>query len=261
MNKAASAHAPQSTRVLGAIQNLIALHQGGHLKGEIMPEDSNPGLSKSSRENAHYFTLPMTLNYQRNSYTLWESALKAYHDPETSFLFQPEKVVQTSFNDLQTALVKHKVALQKNKHTEIWQRVCETLHTHYDNNVINLFAKHDYDIGHILQDVQIDNKKSYPYLSGQKIANYWLYVMTSYTDLPFKNKQALSVAPDTHVIQATIRLGLIAAGNDHNLLRTDVAKAWADLLHGTDLVPIDIHTPLWLWSRNNFLPDPFEARS
>lgn len=42
--------------------------------GEFMPEDSNPHLSKASNENFLYFTLPMVLNYQRNSYKLWESA-------------------------------------------------------------------------------------------------------------------------------------------------------------------------------------------
>ena len=38
--------------------------------GEFMPEDSNPHLSKASNENFLYFTLPMVLNYQRNSYKL-----------------------------------------------------------------------------------------------------------------------------------------------------------------------------------------------
>jgi hypothetical protein len=255
------ANAPiQKDTVLKAIQNLIAFYKDGSLKGEFMPEDSNPGLNKTSPENAHYFTLPMALNYQRNSYSLWQSALKTYNDPETDFVFKPAEVVKSSFTDLQTALVKHKVALQKNKHTEIWQRICQDLHDHYDSNVINLFQKHHYNIKNILNDIQIDNKKSYPYLSGHKIANYWLYVMTSYTDLPFTAKEALSVAPDTHVIQATAKLGLIELSNDHTLARPQVAQLWQDLLTNTGITPIDIHTPLWLWSRNHFLPDPFEIK-
>ena len=31
-----------------------------------------------------------------------------------------------------------------------------------------------------------------------------------------------------------------------------VAKRWQDILKGTDLVPIDVHTPMWLWSRGKF---------
>ncbi len=35
-----------------------------------MPEDSNPGNFANAEERLVYFTLPMALNYQRNSYSL-----------------------------------------------------------------------------------------------------------------------------------------------------------------------------------------------
>lgn len=57
----------------------------------------------------------------------------------------------------------------------------------------------------------------------------------------------------THVIQASVRLGIIsmeeAAGANARKL---TAGRWQELLAGTDLVPIDVHTPLWLWSRGKF---------
>ena len=31
-----------------------------------------------------------------------------------------------------------------------------------------------------------------------------------------------------------------------------LAQKWSDLLQGTELVPIDIHTPMWLWSHVKF---------
>ncbi|WP_274306967.1 hypothetical protein [Solibacillus daqui] len=34
--------------------------------------------------------------------------------------------------------------------------------------------------------------------------------------------------------------------------RKMVANAWETVLKGTGLAPIDIHTPLWLWSRAGF---------
>ena len=45
---------------------------------EVMPEDANPGLKKNSLENYLYFTLPMALNYQRNSYTLWQALYNTF---------------------------------------------------------------------------------------------------------------------------------------------------------------------------------------
>jgi len=34
--------------------------------------------------------------------------------------------------------------------------------------------------------------------------------------------------------------------------RKVVAEAWETVLKGTGLAPIDVHTPLWLWSRAGF---------
>ena len=244
--------------ILSAVRRLRYYHEQGILGGERMPEDSNPSLDKSSKDNFHYFTLPMALNYQRNSYKLWESAVAAYEDPETHFIFIPEKVIDTTEDFLRDALIKHKVALQPNRHCSIWRKICETLTDEYECDVRNLLARNFYDVSMILNDIQINHKKGFPYLSGHKIANYWLYVISQYTDAQLKNKNCLSIAPDTHVIQASVMLGVIESGNDQNIVRTDVAKAWEKILAGTDLSPIDIHTPLWLWSRRHFEPNVWD---
>ena len=31
-----------------------------------------------------------------------------------------------------------------------------------------------------------------------------------------------------------------------------LAERWKELLEGTDFAPIDVHTPMWLWSRGKF---------
>ncbi|WP_052088452.1 hypothetical protein [Paenibacillus wynnii] len=66
--------------LLFKIRLLRKMYVSGLLGGEVMPEDANPGLPKDSALNYLYFTLPMALNYQRNSYSLWSSALSAYVD-------------------------------------------------------------------------------------------------------------------------------------------------------------------------------------
>lgn len=40
--------------------------------------------------------------------------------------------------------------------------------------------------------------------------NYWLYVMEKYTDIVFVDRWELTVAPDTHIIQASEKLGVIS---------------------------------------------------
>lgn len=231
---------------------LIGAWKQGLLGGEVMPEDANPGLEKGSDENYLYFTLPMALNYQRNSYKLWQSAAHTYEDESTRSVFRPADVRAMEADELRELLTKYRVALQPNRHVAIWRTLCETL-ADFGDSVPALFK----DCGGTVQGVKDylqGHKKQFPYLSGPKIMNYWLYVMTQYTDFAFPDRENISVAPDTHVIQASARLGLIAPGEvrQDGSFRELVSSLWAEVFRGTDYCPIDVHTPLWLWSRNGF---------
>ena len=240
--------------ILRKVDCLYKMWKKGELGGEVMPEDRNPGLDKSSLENYLYFTLPMALNYQRNSYTLWESANKTFLDEETKFVFFPKEVLKHSFLEVQNALVKYKVALQRNKQTEIWIALCQTFVDFFDGYIRKLFDRFDNDVNKIRNFIQKENKKKFPYLSGTKICNYWLYVIWQYTDKEYQNIECLTVAPDTHVVQATYRLGLITEEElDRSDVQLIVIDRWNELLENTKYKPIDIHTPLWLWSRNGFI--------
>lgn len=239
--------------ILEKVDKLYAMWKKGSLGGEVMPEDANPGLDESSLENYLYFTLPMALNYQRNSYKLWESAKKTYEDAKTHFVFEPQKCLEKSFEEVQYALTKYRLALQKQKQTEIWLSLCKTFVDLFDGDIRKLFNQLDHDVDKIRDFIQKENKKKFPYLSGTKICNYWLFVIWQYTDAKYKNIENLTVAPDTHVVKATHRLGLI---DEEELNRSNVQliviKRWNDLLKNSKYKPIDIHTPLWLWSRNGF---------
>lgn len=239
--------------VIKKCEILMSMYKKGLLGGEVMPEDENPHYEKSSLENYLYFTLPMALNYQRNSYTLWEGANKTAQDKDTSFVFNPSLVLKASFEEVQAALVKYKVALQKNKQTEIWIKLCETFVNLFDGDIRKLFLENEYDVDKIRNFI-LKHKKEFPYLSGTKLVNYWMYVIMQYTDTEYVNPENLTVAPDTHVIKATHKLGLISDDdlNSSNVQEL-VIEAWVKLFKGTKYKPIDIHTPLWLWSRGGFI--------
>lgn len=239
--------------ILSKVEKLIEMYKNGELGGEVMPEDSNPNLMKDSLENYLYFTLPMALNYQRNSYTLWESALKTYNDNDTRFVFNPKLCLEKSFEEVQYALTKYKVALQKQKQTEIWLSLCKTFIELFDGDIRKLFIVMDNDVDRIRNFIQKENKKIFPYLSGTKICNYWLYVIYQYTDKVYKNIENLTVAPDTHVCKSTFKLGLITDDEfNSNNVQLIVIDRWKELFQNTKYKPIDIHTVLWLWSRNGF---------
>ena len=69
----------------------------------------------------------------------------------------------------------------------------------------------------------------------------------------YKDIENLTVASDTHVCKATHKLGLITDNefNSSNVQQIVIDK-WQQLLKNTKYKPIDIHTPLWLWSPNGF---------
>ena len=229
------------------INILLKLYHEGLLGGEVMPEDSNPHLPKDSLENYLYFTLPMALNYQRNSYTLWENALKTYQDETTRFVFSPSECLKKDFGEVQKALTKYQVALQKQKQTEIWVTLCQTFVEFFDGDIRKLFDKFENDVSHIRTFIQKEYRQKFPYLAGTKICNYWLYVIYQYTDRGYQNLEELTVAPDTHVCKGTHQLGLITK---EELESSHVQEIVIDR---SKYRPIDVHTPLWLWSRNGFL--------
>ena len=241
-------------KILKKVDILYLMWKQGKLGGEVMPEDANPGLEKKSLENYLYFTLPMALNYQRNSYTLWENALKTYNDEQTRFVFNPQLCLEKNFEEVQFALTKYKVALQSQKQTEIWLKLCSTFVELFKGDIRILFEENDNDVEKIRDFIQVKNKKKFTYLSGNKLCNYWLYVIYQYTDRNYTNIENLTVAPDTHVIKSTHKLGIIS---DKEFTSPDVQliviDKWNKLFKGTKYKPIDIHTALWLWSRNGFI--------
>src|SRR6201995_3938121 len=93
----------------------------GALGGETMPEDAAPKLARDSRDLAHYFTLGMALNYQRNSYTLWKSCTAAWNVAADRWVFDPNAVVARDVDALRETLVRHRAALQPNNHVRNWR--------------------------------------------------------------------------------------------------------------------------------------------
>ncbi|MGE3771021.1 MAG: hypothetical protein AB7G06_08750 [Bdellovibrionales bacterium] len=234
------------------LKRVLALHDLYHA-GKIptlSQHEVNPGHPKSSRENYLYFTLPPCLNFQRSSPAMWQAALKTWEDPDANYLFYPERVVMRPVEEVRADLCKHKLGLQPNKHTEIWTKICRTLHEHFGSDPRRVLAAGNHDAACILPFVQKEKRAWFPYLSGPKMANYWLYILSQYTDMKLANMDAISIIPDTHVLQCSAHLGIADAGATVE----QVAVLWRELLKDSGLSPVEMHPVLWNWSRNNFEP-------
>ena len=234
-------------------KKLIDAYKAGKLGQTTMPEDTNPGFSNNESEmRIAYFTLPMALNYQRDSYKLWEAALKTYQDHETTFVFDIKKVTDTDKDVVRNALMKYKLALQPNKHINTWRTISKTVFENW-KTWSTLFTSADNDFLKLKKILTIDHKKGFPYLSGPKILNYWSFIITTYGTVSLTNREYIEIAPDTHITQCSVKLGIITADEALSLTKDQISERWRNQLHGSGIDPIDIHSPLWFWSRNGFL--------
>lgn len=236
--------------ILQRVDKIIKAYEGGLLGGERMPEHENPGLPAGSRENYMYFTLPMALNYQRNSYKLWECANRMY--AEKPFMYSSHEVCKMSPDAVKSVLTEYKVALQPNRQPVIWATLCETVEKDLNGDIRRLFSECDHKVAAVKARIESSRKK-FPYICGSKICNYWLYVLEQYTDARFIDRENITVAPDTHVIQSSVKLGVVSAEEaQSSRARELIAERWNELLSQSGIAPIDVHTPLWLWSRGGF---------
>jgi hypothetical protein len=183
---------------------------------------------------------------------MWSSALKTYQDKETNYLFYPEKVVKTDYSKVMRDLRKHKLSMQPTKHCNIWIALSKTLVTYYNNDPRLILKEKDFDVVEIINLLQKEKKEIFPYLGGQKLSNYWLFILSHFTDVKFKNVEEISIIPDTHVIKSSIQLGVV---DEKSADPKTVELAWRPILKQLSISPTEMHSALWRWSRENFRPN------
>jgi len=240
--------APFDDALLDRLRRLIFLFDSG-VFGETSHE-VHPGLDPGARENYLYFTLPVALNYQRKSEMLWESADMTYRDPATRFVFDPPAVVAEP-DRAAMALTKYKLALQPKRHSYIWQTLSATLHQCHGGDPRLFLEECGWKVTEVVRQLR-ERKTEFPYLNGNKMANYWLYILSRFTDAPLADRSQISIIADTHVKRATAFLGILdeADVGDAEI----VGFRWAAGLQGSGIAPCDLHAPLWRWSRAGFSP-------
>ncbi|MBT4376409.1 hypothetical protein HOD29_03475 [archaeon] len=237
-------------RIISNCQDLLNAYQTGKLGQTKMPEDAHPKfLDQETR--LVYFTLPMSLNYQRDSYKLWQSVLHSFEDSESKIIFDIKNSSNLEEGELRKLLTKHKIALQPNKHINTWQRIAKTINENW-GSISKLLEASNYDFLKLREIIQIKFKKGFPYLSGPKIFNYWSFIIQEYGGIKLKNSEFIEIAPDTHITKCSVILGVLDENEIDSLTKEKLSERWREILKDTKINPIDMHPPLWFWSRNNF---------
>ena len=234
--------------IINKCRILLQAYQDGKLGYMKMPEDAHPEF-ENQESRLVYFTLPMALNYQRDSYKLWEAALKTFQ--ENKEIFDVNYSAKLNSEQLRTYLLKNKVALQPNKHIATWQTISKTISENW-GSITNLLKFVDHDFLKLKDIVQNKFKKGFPYLSGPKIFNYWSFIIQEYGQIKLKNSEFIEIAPDTHITKCSVKLGVITNQEAETLSKDRISERWRKVLKNSGITPIEMHPPLWFWSRNGF---------
>jgi len=239
-------------KIIDKCEILLRAYNNGELGDTTMPEDSHPRSFLSQEDRLVYFSLPMSLNYQRDSYKLWQSALKTYNDDETRKVFDIKKANNLNEDEIRNSLTKYKLALQPNKHINTWKTISKTIFENW-GSIQSLIEATNNDFLILKQIITKDHKKGFPYLSGPKIFNYWSFIIQEYGEVRLSNSQFIEIAPDTHIIKCSVKLGVINQSEAEKMTREQISERWRQTLEGTNINPIQMHPPLWFWSRRNFI--------
>jgi N-glycosylase/DNA lyase len=133
-----------------------------------------------------------------------------------------------------------------------WITIAKTIKGNW-GSFKKFFESTNRDFLNLKQLVNVDHKKGFPYLSGPKIFNYWSFIISTYGGVKLSNRDHIEIAPDTHITQCSVRLGVITPEEATSLTKDAISERWRELLKESGIDPIDMHSPLWFWSRNGFL--------
>lgn len=236
--------------IVESCKSIIAAYENG-LLGDYPPAESIAPAFSSDEMRLLYYTLPMSLNYRRPSHQLWEAAKTTFLDPDTHAIFDIASIDETDESKLRQLLVKHRLALQPQRHTLNWLTIGSSINEEW-GSVGGLLEAADYDFLELKELVQKTQKRSFPYLSGPKLFNFWCFILARYGNVDFHNKDHIDIAVDSHIRRGSALLGLVDSEEATSLPAEHVALRWRTALAGTGIAPTDLNVPLWYWSRDNF---------
>ncbi len=201
-------------------------------------------------------SLVTSLDYMRNAAKLWDSVIKTLKDKENSWVFSPCEVKKRGKERLKDALLKHKIAMRKDKDTDIWWHISETVADDYNGSFLSLFNSFNFEMDKAYDT--LDDKKWHeklPNLSGRKIFPHWIRIVKEkIKGMPFKHLEKLPIPVDVHVARATFATGCITgkykAKSITATVRNLIIKLWDEALKEENILPIEMFRPLWLLSKH-----------
>jgi len=230
-----------------------------------MPEDITPnGVERGSREHIFFITLTVSIDYQRDAPSLWESSRKTFDDPETRYLFNPRLLHETPFNKIIEDMQKYKLSKKPRKDAYIWRTIGITFYKKWGGDPFKFFAGCSWDSVAILKRLRTDTHlyngmqvPDYPYLRGPKIGPLWLRMLGTMVGISqLSNLEKVPIPVDIHVARATLATGVVRGRFSGKLdeVFEDIRNVWFESVKGLrvknrEMIALDVDEPLWHLSK------------
>ena len=230
-----------------------------------MPEDLIPkSIVKGSLEHILFITLTVSIDYQRDAPSLWQSARKTFEDPETRYLFYPVLLHETPASKIIKDLQKYGLSKKPRRDAGIWITLGETFYKKWNSDPRNFLEGCGWNslliLKHLKRDMHLENGRwtyDYPNLRGDKIGPLWLRVLRDNIGITqLKNLEKVPIPVDVHIARATLTTGVVRGEYEGRLedLFECVRKAWFESVEGLNtgtgpMIALDVDEPLWHLSK------------
>ncbi len=220
-----------------------------------LPDDLSLQIKTENETFINLLSFTTALDYMRDATKLWEASIKTYEDKSLNWVFTPQKVVERGKEELIEALSIYKLAIRKNRDSNIWFTISESLVKNYDGSFIKLFEAFNFDVEKMFNlFAEKPYKELFPSLSGRKIFPHWIRILKEKTSINFLNVKKLPIPVDVHVARATFTTGCIrgkySSKGISDKIRKLIINLWFEALSGSEINPIDMFRPLWLLSKH-----------
>ncbi len=237
----------------------------GILGKTAMPEDAVPDfVKKGTLEHILFLMLTVSIDYQRDAPSLWESSRKTFEDPETKYLFDPKSLNETPLETIIKDMQKYRLSKKPRKDAHIWRTIGISFYKKWGGNPLNFIKDCNWDSLIILERLRNETHQcngrffmDYPYLRGPKIAPLWLRILRDNVGITqLRNLDKVPIPVDIHVARATLTTGVVRGQFKGRLeeLFECIRKAWFKSVEGLtiesrSMIALDVDDPLWHLSK------------
>ena len=230
-----------------------------------MPEDLLPaGVARRSLEQILFITLTVSIDYQRDAPSLWESSRKTMADPETRYLFSPGRLHESGLAKVRNDMLRHGLAKKPCKDAYIWHTVGVTFLKKYGGDPRNLLLACSWDAVKVLRALR-DGRHTqrnrevldFPYLRDPKIGPLWLRMLRDNVGMTeLRSMEEVPLPVDVHVARATLCLGIVRgtfSGPVQKIYQL-IRRAWHEGVKGLEaagrpMIALDLDEALWHLSK------------